>query len=68
MLQAMQIRLSADKDKRPRTPFLPKAFLAKCSPDLQQQPGQRQQVQLSVTVDGQPGADSSPAGARGGEA
>ncbi|WIA37455.1 hypothetical protein OEZ86_014372 [Tetradesmus obliquus] len=34
------------------------AFLAKCFPDLQQQHGQRQQVQLRFSVDG---ADSTPA-------
>uniref|UniRef100_A0A383W8V3 Uncharacterized protein n=1 Tax=Tetradesmus obliquus TaxID=3088 RepID=A0A383W8V3_TETOB len=34
------------------------AFLAKCFPDLQQQHGQRQQMQLRFSVDG---ADSTPA-------
>uniref|UniRef100_A0A383W8L1 Uncharacterized protein n=1 Tax=Tetradesmus obliquus TaxID=3088 RepID=A0A383W8L1_TETOB len=43
-------------------PAVPRAFVTKCFPGLQQQNGQRQQVQLRVTVDAQPGADSSPAG------
>ncbi|WIA40903.1 hypothetical protein OEZ86_004563 [Tetradesmus obliquus] len=47
---------------RTRTIAVPRAFLASCFPDLQQQPGQQQQVQLRVTVDAQPGADSTPAG------
>ncbi|WIA17233.1 hypothetical protein OEZ85_014107 [Tetradesmus obliquus] len=48
---------------RSRTISVPQVFLAKCFPDLQQQHGQQQHhVQLRVTVDAQPGADSSPAG------
>lgn len=45
-------------------PAVPRAFVTKCFPGLQQHHGQRQEVQLRVTVDGQPGADSSSAGAR----
>ncbi|WIA40906.1 hypothetical protein OEZ86_004566 [Tetradesmus obliquus] len=43
-------------------PAVPRAFVTKCFPGLQQHHGQRQEVQLRVTVDGQPGADSSSAG------
>uniref|UniRef100_A0A383W7E3 Uncharacterized protein n=1 Tax=Tetradesmus obliquus TaxID=3088 RepID=A0A383W7E3_TETOB len=46
---------------RGRAITVPRAFSAKCFPDLQQQHGQQQQVQLRVTVDAQPGADSGPA-------
>ncbi|WIA40904.1 hypothetical protein OEZ86_004564 [Tetradesmus obliquus] len=44
------------------TPVVPKAFVAKCFPELQQQHGQQQQVQLRCTVEPQPGADSGLAG------
>ncbi|WIA40907.1 hypothetical protein OEZ86_004567 [Tetradesmus obliquus] len=43
-------------------PDVPGAFMAKCYPDMLQQHRQQQQVQLPVTVDAHPGADSSPAG------
>lgn len=52
-------------EQKPIRPDMPKAFLAKCFPDLQQRHGQRQQVQLRVAVNAQPGADSTPTGATG---
>jgi hypothetical protein len=60
LLQAVMIKLSDNNKATIRVPAVPRTFLAKCFPDLQQQHGARQAVQLRCVVDG---ADSTPAGA-----